>query len=123
MLAFAPRPFQDRILSRRLESFTDKTVTSAERIRKALLEIATRGYASAPEETLLGLNAVAAPIFDSHDACVATLAIVGSIQFLPEKPKRSEIDALIKASQQISRKLGHGQQQESPFVKMRSRRT
>jgi DNA-binding IclR family transcriptional regulator len=113
MLAFAPHPFQARILARRLESFTNKTVTSAERIEKILLDVVKRGYASAPEETMLGLNAVAAPIFDSDDACVASLAVVGSIQFLPEKPKQSDIDALIKASQQISRKLGHASPQET----------
>jgi IclR family transcriptional regulator, KDG regulon repressor len=121
MLAFAPRPFQARVLARRLEAFTDKTVTSAARIEKSLLDIAKRGYASAPEESMLGLNAVAVPVFDSHDACIAALAIVGSIQFLPDKPKQSDIDALIKASQQISRKLGHGQQHENQFAKMRSR--
>ena len=33
-------------------------------------------------------------------------AAVGSIQFLPEKPKKSEIDALVRAGQQVSRKLG-----------------
>jgi len=122
MLAFAPRPFQTRILARRFEAFTDKTITSAERLEKALRDTVKRGYASAPEEAMLGLNAVAAPIFDSRDACIATLAVVGSIQFLPDKPKPSDIDALIKASQQISRKLGHGQH-ESHFAKMRSRRT
>jgi IclR family transcriptional regulator, KDG regulon repressor len=121
MLAFAPRPFQARILSRQLPAFTDKTITSAERIEKALLDIAKRGYASAPEESMLGLNAVAAPIFDGHDACIAALAIVGSIQFLPDKPKQSDIDALTKASQQISRRLGHRQQQEGHVVKIRSR--
>jgi IclR family transcriptional regulator, KDG regulon repressor len=107
MLAFAPRPFQARILARRLEAFTDKTITSADRLEKTLLDVAKRGYASAPEESMLGLNAVATPIFDSHDACVAALAVVGSIQFLPDKPKPSDIDALARASRQISRKLGH----------------
>jgi IclR family transcriptional regulator, KDG regulon repressor len=121
MLAYAPRPFQTRILSRKLEPFTEKTVTSADRIEKALVNIAKRGYASAPEESMLGLNALATPIFDSHDACIGSLAIVGSIQFLPDKPKQADIDALTKASQQISRKLGHGQQHDSPFAKMRSR--
>jgi IclR family KDG regulon transcriptional repressor len=121
LLAFAPRPFHARILARRLEAFTDKTITSAERIEKTLRDIAKRGYATAPQESMLGLNAVAAPIFDGHDACIAALAIVGSIQFLPDKPKQSDIDALTKASQQISRKLGHGQQQDSHFAKLRSR--
>lgn len=106
MLAFAPRPFQARILSRQFEAFTEKTITSVERLETSLIDIAKQGYASAPGESMLGLNAVAVPIFDSHDACIAALAIVGSIQFLPDKPKRSEIDALIRASQQISRKLG-----------------
>jgi IclR family transcriptional regulator, KDG regulon repressor len=107
MLAFAPRAFQDRVLSRRLEAFTEKTVTSPDRIRKTLTEIVKRGYASAPGESMLGLNALAAPIFDGNDACMAALAIVGSIQFIPEKPRRAHIEALTKASQQISRKLGH----------------
>jgi len=121
MLAFAPRPFQERILSRRFQAYTEKTITSAERIEKILREVAKRGYASAPEEAMLGLNAIAAPIFDSRDACIATLAVVGSIQFLPDRPKQSDIDALIKACQHISRKLGHGQQQQSHFTKVRSR--
>jgi DNA-binding IclR family transcriptional regulator len=121
LLAFAPRPFQARILSRRLRAFTDKTITSAERIERTLLDIVKRGYASAPEESMLGLNAVAAPIFDGDDACIAALAIVGSIQFLPDKPKQSDIDALTKTSQQISRRLGHGQQQEGRFARVRSR--
>ncbi len=121
MLAFAPLPFRDRMLARRFEAFTDKTIVSPERLKKTLLDVAKRGYASAPEESMLGLNAVAAPIFDGSDACIAALAIVGSIQFLPDRPKQSDVDALTKASQQISRKLGHGQQSDSHFAKMRPR--
>jgi len=112
MLAYAPHPFQRRVLARPLAVFTEKTVTSVARLEKELVEAAKLGYASAPEEAMLGINAVAAPIFDSHDACVASLAIVGSIQFLPAKPKSSDLEALIEASQQISRKLGHGTHQE-----------
>ena len=111
-LAFAPHPFQQRVLARPLETFTTKTITSIERIEKILLEVTKRGYASAPEETMLGLNAVAAPIFDGNDACVAALAMVGSIQFLPERPKPPEVTALKNAAQQISRKLGHGRTSE-----------
>jgi len=108
MLAFAPHPFQVRVLSRPLERFTEKTLVSPERIDKELQEVVKQGYASAPEEAMLGINAVAAPIFDTNDVCIAALALVGSIQFLPAKPKRSDVAALIKASQKLSRKLGHG---------------
>ncbi len=99
-------------MARTLAAFTEKTVTDPERIEKELFDIAKRGYASAPEEAMLGINAVATPIFDDHDACVAALAIVGSIQFLPGKPKPADIAALKNASQQISRRLGHGKVRE-----------
>jgi DNA-binding IclR family transcriptional regulator len=112
MLAFAPRPFQMRVLARRLETFTEKTVTSSERIEKLLQDTVKRGFAAAPEESMLGINAIAAPIFDLNDACVAALAIVGSIQFLPDKPRAADIAALIRASRQISHKLGHGGQDQ-----------
>jgi len=113
MLAFAPRPFQTRALSRTLESFTDRTVTSVERIEKELLETAKRGYASAPDESMIGINALAVPIFDGNDACVAAIALVGSIQFLPAKPNASDVEALLAASQQLSRRLGHAGPQEA----------
>ncbi len=57
---------------------------------------------------MLGINAVAVPVFDDKDACIAALALVGSIQFLPEKPKSGDLSALIEAGQQVSRWLGHG---------------
>ena len=71
---------------------------------------------------MLGLNAVAAPIFDAHDACIAALAIVGSIQFLPEKPRQSDVAQLIEAARQISRKLGHGRSADQPAVSKRGAR-
>ncbi len=112
MLAFAPHPFQARILARPLQPFTEYTVTSVDRIEKTLIEITRRGYASAPEEAMLGINAVAAPIFDHTDSCIGALAVVGSIQFLPGKPRPSDIAALTRASQQISHRLGHGSHAE-----------
>lgn len=108
MLAFAPRGFRDRVLARPLKRFTDKTIVSTRRLDQELAEIMRRRYASAPEEAMLGINAVAAPVFDEHDACIAALALVGSIQFLPEKPKPADVAALTEAAQQVSRKLGHG---------------
>jgi DNA-binding IclR family transcriptional regulator len=112
LLAFAPRPFQARVLARPLQSFTEHTITSVERIEKTLIEIARRGYASAPEEAMLGINAVAAPIFDQNDACIGALAVVGSIQFLPGKPRPTDVAELTRASHQISQRLGHGSREE-----------
>ena len=108
MLAFSPRPFQNRVLSKALQSYTHRTLTSTTALERQLALIAKEGYASAPEEAMLGINAVSAPVFDNRDECVAALAIVGSIQFLPERPKRTDLLALTAAADQVSQKLGHG---------------
>jgi DNA-binding IclR family transcriptional regulator len=73
-----------------------------------LLRVAQLGFATAPEQAMLGINAVAAPIFDDQDSCAGALALVGSIQFLPAEPDTNSISALKAAAGQISRMLGHG---------------
>lgn len=108
LLAFAPRPLQERVLARPLQSLTAKTIVDRDKIEDELSRIVKRGYAAAPEEALLGINAVAAPIFDQADACIGAVAIVGSIQHLPEKPDPAALAALKACGQHISRKLGHG---------------
>jgi DNA-binding IclR family transcriptional regulator len=108
LLAFSPRPQQERVLARALESFTTHTIVDRKRVEEEIARAIRFGYAAAPEEAMLGINAVAAPIFDDKDACVAALAVVGSIQFLPAEPATATISALKAAAHRISRKLGHG---------------
>jgi DNA-binding IclR family transcriptional regulator len=108
MLAFSPRPHQERVLARNLEKFTPNTITDPKRLDEEIARAIQLGYMEAPEEALLGLNAIAAPIFDHRDACIAAVAVVGSIQFLPAKSNVEIISALKSAAQQISRTLGHG---------------
>jgi IclR family transcriptional regulator, KDG regulon repressor len=108
LLAFAPRPQQQRVLSRPLQSFTSYTLVDPKPLEEELIRIVKLGFAGAPEQAMLGINAVAAPVFDDKDSCVGALALVGSIQFLPANPDPDSISALKSAAEQISRKLGHG---------------
>ena len=107
LLAFAPRPQQERVLSRSLQRFTTHTVAEPKLLEEELSRVVQLGFATAPEQSVLGINAVAAPIFDEKDACIAAVALVGSIQFLPADPDPASISALKVAAEQISRKLGH----------------
>ncbi len=113
LLAFSPRPLQERVLARPMQAFTARTIVRRDALEDEIAAVRRRGYASAPEEVMLGVNTVAAPIFDRDDACVAAIAIVGSIQHVPERPKPEAVAALRQASQQISRKLGHGRGTET----------
>lgn len=106
LLAFTPR-LHERVLSRTLEAFTDKTLAKRGAVEQELSRITERGFAAAPEQVLIGLNAVAAPIFDAQGACVAAVALVGSIQLLPAEPSAATTAALIRIARQISRRLGH----------------
>jgi DNA-binding IclR family transcriptional regulator len=72
---------------------------------------------------MLGINAVAAPIFDDKDACIGAVALVGSIQFLPTEPDAAAVSALKGAAQQISRKLGHTRLEPPGEMRHSRRRT
>ena len=102
---------------------TAHTVVDPQRIEDEITSAIRFGYAAAPEEAMLGINAVAAPIFDDKDACIAALAVVGSIQFLPAEPDAATIAALKAAAHRISRKLGHGRAEPIGEVRQSRRKT
>ena len=108
LLAFATPAMRERILAKPLPAFTAHTVTDRASVEAELTRVASEGFATAPEQAMLGINAVAAPIFDGKDACIGALALVGSIQFLPSEPDLKSVAALKAAAAQISRRLGHG---------------
>jgi DNA-binding IclR family transcriptional regulator len=108
LLAFASPAMRERVLARALPSFTTHTVTDRKPIEEELARVARDGFASAPEQAMLGINAVAVPIFDEKDCCAGALALVGSIQFLPADIDGKSVAALKAAASQISRMLGHG---------------
>lgn len=108
MIAFALRPVQERVLSKPAQALTSKSLVDRESIENELARILKQGYSAAPEQAMLGINAIAAPVFDQTDACIASVALVGSIQFLRDPPDTETITALKICGQQISRKLGHG---------------
>ena len=113
LLAFAPRPLQERVLARPLERLTPQTMTDPGRLEEEIVCTLRLGYAAAPEEAMLGINAVAAPVFDAKDACIGAVALVGSIQFLPAEPAAETIAALKATAQEISHRLGHSRAEVS----------
>jgi DNA-binding IclR family transcriptional regulator len=95
--------------AKRLERppLTPRTITDWTELEAVFRRVGERGWADAPEEMTLGLNVVAAPIFDDTADCVGTIALIGSIQHLPSDPDRAVIEALLGAAERISIKLGY----------------
>ena len=70
-------------------------------------EVRRRGWAVAPEQSLIGVNALAAPVFDASMQLAGTIAIVGSIQHLPAVPDAALISAVRNAAATVSERLGY----------------
>lgn len=65
-----------------------------------------RGWATAPDLVLLGVNALAAPIFDHHGDWRGTIAIVGVTSLIPAVPAPAQIKEVLRAAREVSRQLG-----------------
>jgi DNA-binding IclR family transcriptional regulator len=71
-----------------------------------IARVRRRGWATAPNEVVEGVNALAAPVLDHATRMVGSIAIVGATQFIPPEPGRAQIDAVLGAARRISRALG-----------------
>jgi DNA-binding IclR family transcriptional regulator len=69
-------------------------------------QVKARGWATAPNRVLQGVNGLAAPLFNHAGGYVGAVAIAGSIQYIPASPSKAQIRAVTQAAVRISRKLG-----------------
>ena len=105
-LAFDKPEILERVKAGELKRWTDKTNTSVERLEAELVAVRKQGWAVSPEETLIGINALAAPIFDETGTFIGSIAIVDSLQFIPADPPPEQIAAVTRAAADISDRLG-----------------
>jgi DNA-binding IclR family transcriptional regulator len=105
-LAFGDPSLWDVVRSEPLRKWTPKTNTDLVVLEKTVELIRKRGWADAPEETLPGVNALSAPIFDMTRQMIATVNIAGPVTTLTTPPEQTLIDAIRMAARSISRNLG-----------------
>lgn len=89
----------------KLTRFTPATVTDPGALRRELERVAERGWADAPEQSVLGINAVSAAVRDHRGELVAMLSAMDSIQFIPAEPPPKLVSALVAAAGAIARRL------------------
>jgi len=83
---------------RRLERYTERTITDHQVLAAELAQVRENGYATAASELEDGLVAVAAPVFDTEGACMAALSVSGpAFRLRPET--LAEIGRLCASSQ------------------------
>ena len=106
MLAHSSPAQRQRILSQPYPRYTAHTLCDRAAIEARLQQVTTRLYDYAAEEVMLGINALAAPVFDADDKLIGTVGLVGSIQYIADPPHPELIEAVQSCAAAISLDLG-----------------
>ena len=99
--------YGDGDLPGELPRLTQKTIISRQSLLGELERTREAGFAVAVEELEFGLNAVAAPVFDSLGQCVAAVSVSGPAYRLPERRLPAVGQECAAAAAEVSEQLGY----------------
>ena len=102
LLAFLPPEVVEPVLSAPLRAYTEKTITSPERLREELSIIQQRGYAVADEELEMGIWAISAPIRTLDQDVVAAMSIPFPVNRLNPERIPEIAQALLETANAVS---------------------
>ncbi|MFO1144935.1 MAG: IclR family transcriptional regulator [Amaricoccus sp.] len=104
--AFSSPDFQARVLRNKLELFTPHTVTNPSLLLDEFARIREQGWATAPDQIVVGLNTLACPIFDASGRVCGAIGIVDMVQQIGATPSELHIRESRRAAKRISERLG-----------------
>ena len=107
MMAYLPDERLHQILARRLERYTEQTITDPARMRDELEQVRRMGYGIAEEELETGLSAVAAPIWNHEGQVVAIISVSGPSFRLPTERLMELGIATKQTADKISNIMGY----------------
>ncbi len=115
LLAYSEPALLGRTLEAGLKPVTPSTITDPTRLASEIALVRERGWATAPNETLTGLNVAAVPIFDHGGQVAATIGILGSVDEIGREPSAEQLAALKAAAHDISTRLYGTGKSSQPF--------
>lgn len=105
-LAFSPPALQEELLNGALAAETPESMIDPAVIRQRLRLIRAKFFEVCDNEVMLGVNTVAVPIFRNGDALAGALSIIGSIQNIPNPPRRRQVELMQACAAELSAQLG-----------------
>jgi DNA-binding IclR family transcriptional regulator len=105
-LAYSSDKIFDAVIAKKLKEWTPKTIVDPAALKREVDVVRTQGWATAPDELITAVNALAAPIFNHSNEIVGTVAIVGATQFIPATPKPEQIEEVVATARRISERIG-----------------
>ncbi|MGX1098170.1 IclR family transcriptional regulator [Amorphus sp. MBR-141] len=106
-LAAMPEDLRQALIPDPILPATDYTITDRDDFLAQINTIAECGWATAPNETVLGLNALASLVLNAEGEAIATVALVSLTQYIETPPSPVQIQAVRNAAAGISHDLGH----------------
>lgn len=107
LLAHVSPERRRRLLRRRLEEFTPRTITDLDQLKQELERVRADGYATCFEELELGMHAVAAPVLGIGGEIVGALSASGPAYRLPRRRIKEVAEDLADIAGQLSEQLGY----------------
>lgn len=103
LLAHASAEFQEEVLRSSLRVYTEKTISNADQLRRALATVRREGAAISDGQIEIPALSVAAPVYDASDEVIAALSVV-----VPARDVNPQtlVPAVRAAGRGISRSLG-----------------
>jgi DNA-binding IclR family transcriptional regulator len=77
-------------------------------VRAEVAAVRVQGWATAVDAVQIGVNALAAPVFDHRGDWRGAVALVGATQFIPAVPDERLVGQVKDAAADASRRLGWG---------------
>lgn len=102
VLAFLPAADQQRILRRKLQSFTARSITDPVALASRLELVRKRLYEDADGEVIDGINVLAAPIFRENGVLVGSIGIIGPSSEVPSPPPAEMLYQVQLAAAELS---------------------
>jgi len=104
-LAFSPESVQNELLSSALAAETEYSMVAEPEIRARLKVIREQYFESCSNEVLLGVNTIAVPIFRDGHVLAGALAVIASIQNIPNPPRPDQVAVLRNCAAKLSEQL------------------
>jgi DNA-binding IclR family transcriptional regulator len=101
LLAFSGVPIPDR-----LEQFTPRTITRADRLARELASTHRQGYAVDDEEFDAGVRCLAAPVFDDRSRVVGAIGISGPTTRMTDRRLRPLAATVMETAGELSDRMG-----------------
>jgi DNA-binding IclR family transcriptional regulator len=107
ILAFGPESIRERLLARPLHRSTPHTISGRGELEAQLAAARGAGFARTYEELEVGLDAIAAPVYEAGGEVIAAIDVSGPSYRLRAEGRPELVQLTLDAAADLSRRLGY----------------